>query len=111
MLQQKFGLAQLYQLRGRVGRYKHQAYAYLLIPGLLAISAEAKQRLIAIEELSGSFERGVSGTIITTVVLSGIVAQYLLGNYTYFGSSMASLDFVKGWLPFLIVTILLFLNP
>ena len=41
-----------------------------------------------------------------TVVLSGIVEQYLLGNYRYFGSSVASLDFVKGWLPFLIVTIL-----
>ena len=48
----QFGLAQLYQLRGRVGRYKHQAYAYLLIPGALAISSEARQRLNAIEELS-----------------------------------------------------------
>ncbi len=48
----QFGLAQLYQLRGRVGRYKHQAYAYFLIPGELAISSEARQRLKAIEELS-----------------------------------------------------------
>jgi transcription-repair coupling factor (superfamily II helicase) len=48
----QFGLAQLYQLRGRVGRYKYQAYAYLLIPGALAISSEARQRLNAIEELS-----------------------------------------------------------
>ena len=48
----QFGLAQLYQLRGRVGRYKHQAYAYLLIPGALAISSEARQRLNGIEELS-----------------------------------------------------------
>ncbi len=48
----QFGLAQLYQLRGRVGRYKHQAYAYLLIPGTGGLSPEARKRLTAIEELS-----------------------------------------------------------
>ncbi|MAX16658.1 MAG: transcription-repair coupling factor [Nitrospina sp.] len=48
----QFGLAQLYQLRGRVGRYKHQAYAYLLIPGTGSLSEEARKRLGAIEELS-----------------------------------------------------------
>ncbi len=48
----QFGLAQLYQLRGRVGRYKHQAYAYLLIPGTGGLSDEARKRLSAIEEMS-----------------------------------------------------------
>ncbi|QPJ66086.1 MAG: transcription-repair coupling factor [Candidatus Nitrohelix vancouverensis] len=48
----QFGLAQLYQLRGRVGRYKHQAYAYLLIPGATSITEEARQRVAAIQELS-----------------------------------------------------------
>jgi transcription-repair coupling factor (superfamily II helicase) len=48
----QFGLAQLYQLRGRVGRYKHQAYAYLLIPGALAITPEARKRISAIEEMN-----------------------------------------------------------
>jgi transcription-repair coupling factor (superfamily II helicase) len=48
----QFGLAQLYQLRGRVGRYKHQAYAYLLIPGTLAITPEARKRISAIEDMN-----------------------------------------------------------
>ena len=48
----QFGLAQLYQLRGRVGRYKHQAYAYLLIPETDMLSSEARKRLVAMEELS-----------------------------------------------------------
>ena len=48
----KFGLAQLYQLRGRVGRSHHRAYAYLIIPDRQAISADAKKRLEAIESIN-----------------------------------------------------------
>jgi transcription-repair coupling factor (superfamily II helicase) len=54
----RFGLAQLHQLRGRVGRSHHQAYAYLLTPGDEALSAGAKKRLEAIqmmEELGSGF--------------------------------------------------------
>src|SRR3954470_24402767 len=54
----KFGLAQLHQLRGRVGRSHHQAYAYLLTPPEDALSAQAKKRLEAIqlmEELGSGF--------------------------------------------------------
>jgi transcription-repair coupling factor (superfamily II helicase) len=47
----KFGLAQLHQLRGRVGRSHHQAYAYLLIPSFKALSGDAQKRLEAIEAL------------------------------------------------------------
>ena len=46
----KFGLAQLHQLRGRVGRSHHQAYAYLLTPPPKSISSDAKKRLDAISE-------------------------------------------------------------
>ncbi|MEX2474107.1 transcription-repair coupling factor [Marinobacter sp.] len=46
----KFGLAQLHQLRGRVGRSHHQAYAYLLTPPPRSITADAKKRLDAIAE-------------------------------------------------------------
>ena len=48
----RFGLADLYQLRGRVGRYKLQAYAYLLLPPKEILTPEAKKRLRALEEFS-----------------------------------------------------------
>ncbi len=54
----KFGLAQLHQLRGRVGRSHHQAYAYLLLPDEGNITGQAKKRLEAIqlmEELGSGF--------------------------------------------------------
>ena len=54
----RFGLAQLHQLRGRVGRSHHQAYAYLLTPPEEALSAQAKKRLEAIqmmEDLGAGF--------------------------------------------------------
>ena len=54
----KFGLAQLHQLRGRVGRSHHQAYAYLLVPDIEGLTKQAAQRLDAIqsmEELGSGF--------------------------------------------------------
>ncbi len=54
----KFGLAQLHQLRGRVGRSHHQAYAYLLTPPEDSLTAQAKKRLEAIqmmEDLGSGF--------------------------------------------------------
>jgi transcription-repair coupling factor (superfamily II helicase) len=47
----QLGLAQLHQLRGRVGRSHHRAYAYLLVPSRRALTAEAEKRLDAIETL------------------------------------------------------------
>jgi len=48
----RFGLAELHQLRGRVGRYKHRAYAYMLLPMSRPITPLAAKRLKAIEEYS-----------------------------------------------------------
>ena len=48
----RFGLAELHQLRGRVGRYKHRAYCYLLLPENRSITPVAAKRLKAIEEFS-----------------------------------------------------------
>ena len=48
----RFGLAQLYQLRGRVGRSDRRAYAYMIVPPLDSLSPIAKKRLRAIQEFS-----------------------------------------------------------
>jgi len=58
----KFGLAQLYQLRGRVGRSHHRAYAYLIVPHRKSMTADAIKRLEAIESLE---DLGVGFTLAT----------------------------------------------
>ena len=58
----KLGLAQLHQLRGRVGRSHHRAYAYLLTPPQASMTADAQKRLQAIESLE---DLGVGFTLAT----------------------------------------------
>ncbi|MCI0591707.1 MAG: transcription-repair coupling factor, partial [Gammaproteobacteria bacterium] len=58
----KFGLAQLYQLRGRVGRAHHRAYAYLMVPPRNMMTADAHKRLQALASLE---ELGVGFTLAT----------------------------------------------
>ena len=57
-----FGLAQLYQLRGRVGRSHHRAYAYLITPPQRSMSADAKKRIEAVESIK---ELGTGFTLAT----------------------------------------------
>jgi transcription-repair coupling factor (superfamily II helicase) len=57
-----FGLAQLYQLRGRVGRSHHRAYAYLMVPSKRTLSKDATKRLEAIEAIE---ELGTGFTLAT----------------------------------------------
>jgi len=48
----RFGLSDLYQLRGRVGRYKHQAYAYILLPRHMHLVQSTRKRISAIKQYS-----------------------------------------------------------
>lgn len=104
--------ASIMQMLGKWGNFhRHDMERGLLLAGgaagiAAAFNAPLAGIVFAIEELSGSFEKGVSGTIITTVVLCGLVAQYLLGNYHYFGTSSATLDVIHGgWLPILLMAL------
>lgn len=58
----RFGLAQLHQLRGRVGRSHHRAYAYLLVTDKQALSSDAQKRLDAVESMT---ELGAGFTLAT----------------------------------------------
>ena len=71
-----FGLAQLHQLRGRVGRSHHQAYAYLLTPNPKLMTKDAKRRLEALESLDNLG----AGFILATHDLEIRGAGELLGN-------------------------------
>jgi len=54
--------------------------------------------VFVIEELSRSFEERTSGTILTAVIVAGVTSVAFLGNYTYFGSTQASLSDARMWL-------------
>jgi transcription-repair coupling factor (superfamily II helicase) len=72
----RFGLAQLHQMRGRVGRSHHRAYAYLLVPSRKALAGDALKRLEALESLE---ELG-AGFVLATHDLEIRGAGELLGE-------------------------------
>ena len=53
--------------------------------------------VFAIEELSHAFESRTSGVVLTAVIIGGITTLALVGNYSYFGHTAATLDFGRGW--------------
>jgi len=73
----KFGLAQLHQLRGRVGRSHHQAYAYLITPNKKLLTQDAIKRLEAIV----TFENLGAGFTLATLDMEIRGAGELLGDY------------------------------
>jgi H+/Cl- antiporter ClcA len=83
-----------------------QGTLFLLAGGAAGIAAAFNTPLagvvFAIEELSGSFEHRFSGTLLTAVLVGGVVSLGLLGNYTYFGQVTTALPFGLGWLAVLV---------
>ena len=96
------GAAIMYALR-RFARFpSHDRERGLILAGGAAgIGAAFNTPLagvvFAIEEMSGSFERHTNGTVLTAVILAGITALGLDGNYSYFGSTSATLDWGYAW--------------
>jgi len=90
-----------------IGRYahfpRHDVERGLILAGSAAgISAAFNTPLagilFAIEEMSKSFEERTSGTLIVTVVIAGVVALAVLGNYSYFGTTTVSMSSLNEWI-------------
>jgi len=96
------GAAIMYSLR-RIApfRGKDMSRALILAGGAAGISAAFNTPLagimFAVEEMSRSFEERTSGTLLIAVILAGITALTILGNYTYFGTSDASTTLLEAW--------------
>jgi H+/Cl- antiporter ClcA len=73
----------------------------ILAGGAAGISAAFNTPLagvvFAIEEMARSFEERNSGTVLTTVIISGFVSMAVVGNYTYFGRTDAVVSLAQGW--------------
>lgn len=90
---------------GRWRRLPFQAMENTLITagGAAGIAAAFNTPLagvvFAIEELTRSFEERTSGTVLTAVIIAGIVSMAVLDNYTYFGHTDAALELAEAWQP------------
>ncbi|MEZ5566659.1 MAG: chloride channel protein [Gammaproteobacteria bacterium] len=84
----------------------HQTSRFLLAGGAAGIAAAFNTPLagvvFAIEELSGAFEHRFSGTLLTAVIVGGVVSLGLVGSYSYFGTVTTSLPLGQGWLAVLV---------
>ena len=101
------GASIMYQF-GRWFRFRdpYDLSHFLLAGGAAGIAAAFNTPLagvvFAIEELSGRFEHRFSGTLLTAVIVGGVVSLGLLGNYTYFGKIAAVLPLGKAWIAILL---------
>lgn len=84
--------------------------AFVIAGGAAGLSAAFNTPIagiiFAIEELSRSFDSKFTAVILFTIVLSGLVAQAFLGNYTYFGNSNATFANAIDWLAILVCAII-----
>ena len=82
---------------------RQEAYRAMVLAGGAAGVAAAFNTPLAgvvfgIEELTHSFDSRTSGTVLAAVIIAGIATMATVGNYTYFGTAPAQLDFGAGWL-------------
>lgn len=96
--------ASLMHMIGRMTGFRdpRELSHFLLAGGAAGIAAAFNAPLagvvFAIEELIGQFEHRFSGTLLTAVIVGGVVSLGLLGNYTYFGTVSVPLPFGEAWL-------------
>lgn len=98
----QIGAAIMHRFGALVAFPRHEMQHGLILAGSAAGVAAAFNTplagiVFAIEHLSRSFEQRTSGTVLTTVILAGIVSLALLGNYTYFGYTSAVLQGPTQW--------------
>ncbi len=96
------GAAIMYSVGHRASFPRHYLdHGLILAGGAAGIAAAFNTPLagivFAIEEMARSFEERTSGTLLTAVLLAGVTALAILGNYTYFGSTSAELDHAMHW--------------
>jgi len=96
------GAALLYNLRWLVRFPRHLLERGLIVAGggagvAAAFNTPLAGIVFAIEEMARSFEERSSGTLITAVIIAGLAAVYVQGNYTYFGATSATLSGASGW--------------
>ena len=97
------GASIMYSLRKYIPNLRSvdMTRALILAGGAAGISAAFNTPLagilFAIEEMSRSFEEKKSGTLLIAVVLAGVTALAILGEYTYFGHSTATIDLSSAW--------------
>jgi len=86
-----------------------QGARFILAGGAAGIAAAFNAPLagvvFAIEELSGTFEHRFSGTLLTAVIVGGVVSLALLGNYTYFGHVATAVPSRMEWLAMLVAAL------
>lgn len=97
------GAGLLYSMGRRFGFDDPTAAGRFILAGSAAGLAAAFNTplagvVFAIEEMSGTFEHRMSGTLLTAVIVAGVVSLGIVGNYAYFGDITAALPLGKAWI-------------